>query len=64
MAVAGVEGDSLNDLVVKVQALLLFLGSVTDSQTVLSRSEVIIDKNLGGSEIQGHPLLYTSLKPT
>lgn len=43
MAVAGVEGDSLNDLVVKVQALLLFLGSVTDSQTVLSRSEVIIE---------------------
>lgn len=29
----------------------------------LSNSDTIV-KNLGGSEIQGHPLLYTSLKPT
>lgn len=38
MAVEGVEWKSFNHLVAKVQALLLFLGSVTASQTVLPPS--------------------------
>jgi hypothetical protein len=41
-AVVEAEWDSFNDLVAKVQALLLFLVSVTVSQTVLPRSEIIV----------------------